>query len=353
MLRNVEILTPYSWQAVDLIEQANKHFRELAGWERYVLPAYNSLNGVDWELIRQQVELTAQWEYGEHLRYHWRQYHGRRAGPLIVRWPVIYGRYLAKLSLPIPSPAGRALRILTKQRELVLRFYRKRAAEQRAAAPHRRQFLAKELEFICGEVGRYQTSTYGGGFYGKETWHPSGIWNTPAVREGRAGYYDREPGTVGDCWGTADWFWHCWYEFQKAEEVAQPDSPHLDTPPSTVVDLCRPPFEPDDLKELLVRLKVISPASTCLTNDLRGKAQGLRAAFTAAYRVLHREGLLEPVGDKIWATVFLQAYGAKLGKHAISHKLTVHGTARTPASLPFTEAVNTAREWVNEWRSRR
>lgn len=137
-------------------------------------------------------------------------------------------------------------------------------------------------------------------------------------------------------------------------EPLQPGSPALETPVPTVADLCRLPFTPADLSELLVRLKVISPAGTCLTNDLKGKAQGPRAAFTAAYRVLHRAGLLNPVvDDKTWATAFLQAYGAKLGKGAISHKLTVHGTAFTPAPLPFTEAVNTTREWVNEWQNRR
>ena len=151
--------------------------------------------------------------------------------------------------------------------------------------------------------------------------------------------------------------------------VGKPDNPvppvpALDTPTAptrviatinapTVADLCRLPFTPAGLNELLVRLKVISPAGTCLTNDLKGKAQGPRAAFTAAYRVLHRAELLNPVVDKVWAAAFLQAYGAKLGKCAISHKLTVHGTATAAAPLPFTEAVNIAREWVNEWQSRR
>ena len=161
-----------------------------------------------------------------------------------------------------------------------------------------------------------------------------------------------------------NYFWRCLKDFHEAEltapattvvggSVVSSDTIQPKQPPvSPAADLCRPPFTPLDLNELLIRLRVISPAGACLTNDLKGKAQGLRAAFTAAYRVLHWEGLLEPVSDKEWPVAFSQAYGAKLGKGAIAHKLTDRGNARDMAPLPFSEAVSLAREWVAEWKIR-
>ena len=148
--------------------------------------------------------------------------------------------------------------------------------------------------------------------------------------------------------------WHKLNLDIRSEQAAAAHAPNLPAAPAvlTLAALCRAPFTPPHLNELLVRLKVISPSGTCLTNELRGKAQGPRAAFTATYRVLHRAGLLNPVPDRVWAAAFLKAYGAILKKGAISHKLTAHGTATPTAPLPFTEAVNIAREWVAEWQGR-
>lgn len=144
-----------------------------------------------------------------------------------------------------------------------------------------------------------------------------------------------------------------------AEVLPQP----LDTPApppaaagaSAVADLCRTDngFTLTDLSALLLRLAVIDAAGTCLTNKLRGKAQGKRGAFTAAYRVLHRAGLLNATAtDREWAGAFKVEYGADLGDDAIAHQLTAHGQAHDNAPGAFQKAVVTAHAWVSEWKAR-
>jgi hypothetical protein len=122
---------------------------------------------------------------------------------------------------------------------------------------------------------------------------------------------------------------------------------------TTVGDLCRAGLTLADLKDLLIRLAVIDTTGKCLTNNLKGKAQGKRGAFTAAYRVLHRAGLLAPTAtDKEWAGAFKKEYEAELGTDVIAHKLTQHGQASSRAPGPFQQAVADATEWVSEWKSR-
>lgn len=131
-----------------------------------------------------------------------------------------------------------------------------------------------------------------------------------------------------------------------------PAAPITDT--VTVASLCHAGLTPADLKELLVRLAVVDTTGKCLTNNLKGKAQGKRGAFTAAYRVLHRAGLLAPTTtDKEWAAAFKKEYEAELGTDVIAHKLTQHGQAHSRAPGPFQQAVTDATEWVSEWKSRR
>ncbi|AWM34184.1 hypothetical protein DDQ68_16160 [Hymenobacter nivis] len=149
--------------------------------------------------------------------------------------------------------------------------------------------------------------------------------------------------------------------FQEKQAAA---APHLDTPAPaslrpelpekptaalTVAELCCNGFAPPNLNDLLKRLKVIDTDGNCLTNKLLGKAQGKRGAFTAAYRVLHRAGLLAPTAtDKVWADAFKKEYDANLGADVIAHQLTPHGQAPTSAPGPFQSAVADAIEWVNE-----
>lgn len=121
---------------------------------------------------------------------------------------------------------------------------------------------------------------------------------------------------------------------------------------SGVVGLCCEPFTPADLKGLLLRLGVVNSAGTCLTNDLQGKARGQRGAFAAAYRVLHRAGLLNAtITDREWADVFKREYGADLGAGAIAHQLTAHGQAKNLTPGPFQKAVDKADVWVKEWQA--
>lgn len=171
------------------------------------------------------------------------------------------------------------------------------------------------------------------------------------------------PSDVGELLAKVEHFFYCWHTFQEAEAgspaaTATPapvaDTPHPAPDAPTVADLCHNGFIPHDLAELLQRLAVIDAAGNCLTNDLRGKGRGKRGAFTAAYRVLHRAGLLAPtVTDKEWAAAFKKEYGANLGADVIAHQLTAHAHAPQSAPGPFQRAVDDAAEWVAEWKSRR
>lgn len=135
---------------------------------------------------------------------------------------------------------------------------------------------------------------------------------------------------------------------------AAPASVSKQGPAVTVAGLCQSGFTKADLNELLVRLAVLDSKGNCLTNDLRGKARGKRGAFTAAYRVLHRAGLLAPTAtDREWAEAFKKEYKADLGTAVIAHKLTSHGQAASSSPGPFRRAVADADEWVESWKEQR
>ncbi|MBU6119492.1 hypothetical protein [Hymenobacter siberiensis] len=136
-------------------------------------------------------------------------------------------------------------------------------------------------------------------------------------------------------------------------------SPNKSTTPATVTvsskatiaELCISPFTPADLSNLLQHLRLIDSRGNCLTNDLRGKAQGLRSKFTAAYRVLHRRGLMDSTSNNAeWVNAFHIAYGAAIGETAQNIELTGHGKAAATSSLPFKKGVDEAETWVSDWR---
>jgi hypothetical protein len=121
-----------------------------------------------------------------------------------------------------------------------------------------------------------------------------------------------------------------------------------------VRDICRPPLCQDDFSDLLVRLGVIDSEGNCMTNHLKGPARSKRGAFTAAYRVLHRAGLLEPVSDSQLGEVLSNTYRAELGPDVLSYELTAKGMAPAlaKATASFIRAVDTCKEWLTEWKAR-
>ncbi len=134
-------------------------------------------------------------------------------------------------------------------------------------------------------------------------------------------------------------------ESQKPTQVSTSNK-HL------ISDLCRAPFSQADFSELLVRLGVIDSEGNCLTNHLKGPARSKRGAFTAAYRVLHRAGLLEPVTNSQLGEVLSNTYGAEMGVDVLSHELTANGMALTRTTADFRRAVDTCKEWLKEWKTR-
>lgn len=154
--------------------------------------------------------------------------------------------------------------------------------------------------------------------------------------------------------------------YADSERVLHLLTPHAPASPSialaitepllaiTVAELCLGSFTTADLSNLLVRLAVLDTKGNCLTNELRGKARGKRGAFTAAYRVLHRAGLLAPVAtDREWADAFRKEYKVELGADVITHQITPHGHAVDSTPIPFQRAVDDATVWVAEWKNHR
>ena len=135
-----------------------------------------------------------------------------------------------------------------------------------------------------------------------------------------------------------------------ALDTPTPSTPQPEAHALTVADLCRNGFTPADLTTLLQRLAVVDAEGTCLNPTLRGKARGQLGAFTAAYRVLHREGLMAPTTNKQWATAFQKEYRVTLGADVIAHKITAHGHAPKSATGPFQKAVADAADWLAEWK---
>jgi hypothetical protein len=119
-------------------------------------------------------------------------------------------------------------------------------------------------------------------------------------------------------------------------------------------DLCCNGFTVSYLSELLRILGVIDQNNRCLTNKLKGKAQGRRSRFTAAYRVLRRADLLSAnIEDSDWTIVFEEEYGVILGPAVASHSLEKNGLPRTDTSLEFKDGVEIAKDWVQEWKQKR
>ncbi|GAB3877145.1 hypothetical protein GCM10028824_36520 [Hymenobacter segetis] len=120
---------------------------------------------------------------------------------------------------------------------------------------------------------------------------------------------------------------------------------------TTIEELCIAPFTKSDLDQLLQQLRLIDSQNNCLTNNLEGKAAGLRSKFTAVYRVLQRARLMDSTAnDAEWANAFRSAYHAEIGEAAQKHELTAHGHAASTSSQPFKKGVAEVTTWVSNWR---
>ena len=84
------------------------------------------------------------------------------------------------------------------------------------------------------------------------------------------------------------------------------------SPSKTVATLCRLPFTPADLQALLQFLKLLDSNGNNITTELQSRNRSRWGKFTAAYRVLQRNSLMETTTDDVeWATAFEIAYKAK------------------------------------------
>lgn len=137
---------------------------------------------------------------------------------------------------------------------------------------------------------------------------------------------------------------------------ASPTGQSADMPSSLADDLNSlliHPFKVEHLTSLLQRLEVLDAKGNCLTNGLKGAGAGKKGRFTAAYRVLQREGLMgSTVKDSVWAAAFKAEYGAELKEKAINHVLTSSGKASNNSTKPFREGVEIVYKWLIEWREK-
>jgi len=112
-----------------------------------------------------------------------------------------------------------------------------------------------------------------------------------------------------------------------------------------------PPFSSTELTELLQHLEVVDSLGHCITNELKGSGQGKKSRFTAAYRVLQREKLMEATErDAIWVEAFNKLYGTKLEDKATSHQLKTNGHPAAGCSRQFEQGVEKTKEWIKLWR---
>lgn len=175
------------------------------------MPAFLRLNGINWQRIEQQVAEAAHRKNGELLRYHWQKYHGKRDGRQIFRWPLRYGRWVVKLTLPVPTPADRAISVMTESRKVMLEAYTNSDNQGRNAAPKEREYLAWRLKSISITLNSqaHDLATV--------------LNNTPTKATGVN--HGREPAIVGHALASADYFWRCWHEFHEAERPSPATTP--------------------------------------------------------------------------------------------------------------------------------
>ncbi len=119
-----------------------------------------------------------------------------------------------------------------------------------------------------------------------------------------------------------------------------------------VSELCVAPFTPTDLASLLQYLGLLDANGENLTIQYKGKKRAEWGKFTAAYRVLHRMGLMNATAnDNEWAAAFKSAYQTDLKTEVCSHTLAATNRAKESCTLVFKKSVEDAFQWAEQWKA--
>lgn len=231
----------------------NKHWREVAEYERYVTPLLICLDLVEWpDMIAEQKDL-----------WHGDTINEMKAKKRRLSWSAL-------ISYSVPWDSRFQLADLT-QPTYTLAGYKQRAYEVSLAmwgqviehqdaktlSARRRQYLANRLRVSSSLLGRYEGARYEGAYKLE--------FDLTAALAGKTVGYGIDPAILGQVEAKLNYFWRCLKDFHEAEltapattvpggSVASSDTIRPKQPPvspsSTVADLCRDEFTPKDVLAL-------------------------------------------------------------------------------------------------------
>ena len=236
----------------ELSAPVNKHWREVAEYERYVMPLIVRLQSVDWPAVL--ALQSARW-HREAIDEIWarKQRYGcycwignyynpsTKAGRQIQRYPLKYGLYPIRFCPPAGppvswgfwfhtsdfkrpgwTPEAYAWRSYKARRELVEQWLVNRETVQRNG-PNRRQYLADRLGSISHQLGRYVRKDYwnaNGMFYEESYTLDFDLSKALAINDKNGSYHSLDPSALGEVEARLDHFWRCLKEFHEAETPA-------------------------------------------------------------------------------------------------------------------------------------
>lgn len=116
----------------------------------------------------------------------------------------------------------------------------------------------------------------------------------------------------------------------------------------TLESLCRVPFTPSDLRELLTHLQVLdSETGYWHLGELKGKAASPLSAFPAAYRAAQEANLMLLTDAPVYRKLFTREYRVDFKDRLANFK-----DGSPSASAAFHEYLNKARQWIKMWKTK-
>jgi hypothetical protein len=284
-----------SWQAMGFLEQSdaelsaavNKHWREVAEYDRYVTPLLVRLESVEWhtvlalhsarwhrgavEAIRARTprfhycssalahqELIKESQNRKPSGYGWLgSYYNTHTSKYrrIQRYPLLYvhdtGTYpvqfcppegqpvswefwfrTSDIKNPIWTPEAHAWQSYKKAKELYTRVLYDIDTEKRSS-PHRRQYLADCLRSSSQRLGSYSTQNYtgAGGFFKKETYELDVNLNRAIGGNSKPSYLGAlSSDELGEIEAKWEHFQRCLKAFHQEEKPKQAVNPEKSTP---------------------------------------------------------------------------------------------------------------------------
>lgn len=114
--------------------------------------------------------------------------------------------------------------------------------------------------------------------------------------------------------------------------------------PQVLAAICNPPFSTNDVRDLLIELRVLDPSTGYWhLGTLTGKAAKPLSAFPAAYRALAEAKHLDRVDGPVWRKLFQEEF-----KVEFSNRLANYAWGGN-TSLEFDRYYTESKRWISKW----